>query len=261
MTTFSAVSPEKLQNALDNLKKRNRGCSLLTNFFFQPLLRVENLVMIETDRTICFMHDEWDFSRLYLCSYDSSDLINTLKSTDMPPIVVADWISRESDFEVHKILLNLGFHLHTVYERIVCQNPRRETTNARLCWADYNDCEAVHLLLFRAFDKYADHIMVFADLADLVKKKQILLSRSQNGIIEGFIIFLVEMNRCHLNFLYHAGNHLDLAYLLGNFYGVIRERGLHTIFGWVRRTRPMVLQLHQSFGWKPDGLLDHIYMR
>jgi hypothetical protein len=155
----------------------------------------------------------------------------------------------------------LGFHLHATYDRIVCKSIRSERPNARMGLAGITECDAIHALLFRVFDKYTDHIMPIEELGELITQKQVLLSRSPQGAIDGLVVFPVNGQNCNFNFLYNSGGSLALAQLLGNFYGVLTERGIQSGFSWVRRTRPLVLKLHESFGWKRDGLVDYIYLR
>ena len=131
----------------------------------------------------------------------------------------------------------------------------------KLLLAERADREAIFLALLREFDKYADHIIPLEELEQLIEQDQVIISRDPRGGIKGFVIFRLMHQTCNFNFLYNGGSPMDLAYLLGNFYGVLTKREVRSGFGWVRRTRPLVLKLHQSFGWNTDGLMDHIYLR
>jgi hypothetical protein len=258
---MSPVTPIGLNDALDRLKKRNTGRKPLTNYFRQSLDAVPNLRMFESGESVCFFFDEWDFVRFHFYSFDPAGLGTALQGLNWPPIVVGDWISKEGTSSVDMFLTNSGFHLHATYDRIIYKSLRRESTNVHLGFASPSDSEAIFALLFRVFDKYADHIMPLQELDQLIVREQVILSRGTDRLIDGLVILPTNGQNCNFNFLYSTGGSLNLSRLLGNFYGVLTDRGIQTGFSWVRRTRPLVLKLHQSFGWKTDGLVDYIYMR
>jgi hypothetical protein len=261
MTSFSSVTPAGLQSALDDLKRRNAGQKPLTNYFLQRLETVENLRMFQSEKLLCFFFDEWDFARFHFCSFDAASLDSELQSLSWPPIVIADWISKAGPAPADELLTNSGFHLHAIYDRMLCRNLRRESPEAAAQLASEADIDAIHYSLFREFDKYADHIISIEELRELIGQQQVVVSRDSQGKIDGYVIFPINGQTCHFNFLYNSGGQARLARLLGNFYGTLAERGVQSAHGWVRRTRPQVLKLHQSFGWMTDGLVDYIYMR
>jgi hypothetical protein len=255
------VTPDALRASLESLKKRHPGPAALSNYFRQSLERATQLRMLEGDKSVCFLHDEWDFGRLYLCTYDVDDLTRLLGSAQWPPIVACDWVSKNADTVIERALTNAGFHLHGVYDRIVCHDFKRESTNANLAMATPADTERIHWLLLQVFDKYADHIMPLDELQKCINLGQAIVSRDADAVITGFVVFPITGHTCNFNFLYNVGGTANLFHLLGNFYGLLNERGVRSGFSWVRRTRPAVLNLHRSFRWKPDGLTDHIYLR
>jgi hypothetical protein len=261
MTSFSPVNPGDLQRAIARLKGRNPGQKSLTNYFLQPLDRVANLRMLESEKSLCFSHDEWDFARFYCYSFDPSELARDLEELRWPPLVVTDWISRTGIDAMEESLAKLDLHLHATYDRIVCKKFRSEHTNADIRFAGSADRDTIHALLFRVFDKYADHIMPIEELGEMITQEQVILSHNPQGAIDGFVILPILGQSCNFNFLYNSGGPLSLSSLLGNFYGLLNERGVHAGFSWVRRTRPLVLKLHESFGWKKDGLVNRIYLR
>jgi len=261
MTSLSPVTPAVLNSALDGLKRRNTGQKAFANYFLQRLDEVANLRMLESERSVCFLHDEWDFARFYFHTFDTAELGQTLQQASWPPIVVTDWISKVDPAFADQFLAQLGFHLHATYDRIVCKSIRRERPNVHICLASDGECDTIHALLFRVFDKYADHIIPVEELGRLIADKLVLVSHDPQGSIDGLVVFPVSGQNCNFNFLFSSRGALGLAHLLGNFYGVLTERGVQAGFSWVRRTRPMVLKLHESFGWKKDGLVDYIYLR
>lgn len=259
--TFSPTSAEALQRALDGLKKRNPGKRPLTNYFLNRLDDRSNLRVLESERSVCFLHDEWDFGRLYFNSHDLADLEKLLERATWPPITVLDWIAKDGSGAVDPLLTRLGFHVHAVYDRILCRQFRAEQVDDSLCMALDSDLDFIHNALFRIFDKYGDHIMPAAELGRLIAERQVLVSRSGQNEMDGFVVFPIASNTCNFNFLHNTAGPQHLVRLLKNFYGSLASREVKTGFSWVRRTRPLVLRLHQSFGWQLDGLVDYIYLR
>jgi hypothetical protein len=258
---FSPTQPILLQGALDDLKRRNTGQHPITNYFFQPLSKIANLRMLLSGKSVCFLHDEWDFSRFYFFSYDLADLQKLFQEINWPPISVLDWISKSGSAAVDPLMNRAGFHLHAVYDRILCREFRPERLAAPAELAKADELEAIHASLFRVFDKYADHISTVKELAEMISQQQVIVSRDPQGKIDGYVAFPISGSSCNFNFLYNSSGPVRLVQLLGSFYGTLTERGVQSGFSWVRRTRPMVLKLHQSFGWKTDGLVDYIYIR
>lgn len=261
MSSFLPVTLAGLQSKLDGLKKQNAGQKPFTNYFLQRLESVANLRVLEFERGLCFLHDEWDFARLYFHAYETAGLEKMMPAANWPAIVVCDWISKDSPAQAEKTLATAGFHLHATYDRILCKNIRHESPNVHRTLAKEADLETIHSSLFRVFDKYADHIMPVEELRELIAKNLVLLSRDPRSNIDGLVVFPVNGKSCNFNFLYNNRGAAALAQLLGNFYGLLTERGIESGFSWVRRTRPLVMRLHESFGWKKDGLVDYIYLR
>lgn len=258
---FSAITPESLSTALDDLKRRNAGKRGLTNYFFTPLKNETNLRALCSERSICFVHDEWDFARVYFQSYDPEDLQQCLAGVEWPPIAVLDWITKEGSARLEPVLSCAGFHLHGVYDRIVCNHFQEGPLGSDLTLATEEQCSYLHCSLFRIFDKYADHIMPQEELRRLILEQQVLISQGPTGAINGFVVFPIANQNCNFNFLYNEGGLGNLTRLLQGFYGLLGARQVKAGFSWVRRTRPLVLKLHKSFGWKTDGLTDYIYVR
>jgi len=218
--------------------------------------------MFQSEKNIVFLFDEWDFARFHFCSFDIKSLEADLQTLEWSPITVADWISKEGPSPVDTLLIKAGFHRHAIYDRIIC---RKVMTSTRLEespeLANTGDVNAIHYLLLRAFDKYAEHIISVEELHDFILRKQVIVSRDSQSAINGFVIFPTRGRSCHFNYLYNSGGPERLAYLLKAFYRALSEQGVAFAFGWVRRTKIRVLRLHQSFGWKTDGLVDYIYLR
>jgi hypothetical protein len=217
--------------------------------------------MMESEESLYFVFDEWDFARLHFCTFDAVKLATEIQKIKWPPIVVTDWISKSGSSSAEALITGAGFHLHAIYDRILYKSLRSENTNTQLKFADLAERDSIHALLFRVFDKYADHIMPIQELDDLISQKQVIVSRDSRLAISGLVVLPTNGQNCNFNFLYNSGGAVNLSQLLGNFYGLLTERGIQAGFSWVRRTRPQVLKLHQSFGWKTDGLVDYIFMR
>ncbi|MGH7782231.1 MAG: hypothetical protein ACREO5_00075 [Candidatus Binatia bacterium] len=174
---------------------------------------------------------------------------------------MADWVSKESSRSDLPLFTGGGFHVDAVYDRLACGNLKREAREVQRTLATNADLTALHYLLLCVFDKYADHIVSVAEFAELIRLGEVLVSRDKQGAIDGAVVFRTLGGSCNFNFLYHSGSFEALTHLLNGFYKLLAEKDIHSIFGWVRRTRPLVAKLHEWYGWKKDGLVDYIYMR
>src|SRR5271169_1815871 len=208
--SFSPTQPLLLQGALDDLKRRNAGQHPITNYFFQALGKSANLRMQMSARSLCFLHDEWDFSRFYFFTFDLGDLEEIFRGINWPPIVVVDWISKSGSAVVESLMTAAGFHLHAVYDRILCRNFRPERLGAPAELAQIEELETIHGSLFRVFDKYADHINPVEELAELIGQRQVIVSRDPQGKIDGCVVFPIAGSSCNFNFLYNNGGSVRL---------------------------------------------------
>lgn len=262
MNAFVPATSAEVQAAMQELKSHHAGASPLTNYFHQPLEQQPNLRLMKSENSLCVSHSEWDFTRLYFYSFDEAGLTMMLKDVEQwPAIVVCDWLSKEGSARAGAFLEPAGFHLHAIYDRLICRPLRKDQPNSALHFADESDVELLHYWLLKIFDKYCDHIMSVDELREVILRKEAMISRDSSGEIKGFGVFPVSGQNCNFNFLYNNGDPITLAKSLGNFYGVMNQRGVRSAFGWVRRTRPTVLKLHETFGWRRDGLVDYIFMR
>ena len=64
------------------------------------------------------------------------------------------------------------------------------------------------------------------------------------------------------NYIYNLSrNGLDFLRLQNNFYGVMHQRGIRAGFLWINQTETRLAALHESMGWRFDGLKDYFYLR
>jgi hypothetical protein len=102
------------------------------------------------------------------------------------------------------------------------------------------------------------HLRVTAVTSDV---EQTVVNR-QAGRILGAVCFQPQGPRVNYNYLYNfSGSGLDFLRLQNNFYGVMHQRGIRRGFLWTNQTNTRLAALHESMGWRFDGLQDYFYLR
>ncbi len=114
---------------------------------------------------------------------------------------------------------------------------------------------------FQTFNKYTDHLPTKSRLHGYIENQWIIVNRQDSRVL-GAVCFQLEGLRVNYNYLYNvSGNGLDFLRLQNNFYGVMNQRGIHAGFLWINQTDTSLAALHQSIGWRCDGLQDYFYLR
>ena len=240
--------------------KAGCGGGFFTNYFNQEFVG-DRLLSCRTDRTVLFLNDEYDFYRFYYFTTDPSDIARALKELSFPGAVVASYLTKAIDPRIPALFLESGFEHIAVFQRMTNNKLRAGRTNQALCFATEGDVDELHAGLFSVFNKYTDHLPTKAKLAKFIAGRQVIVNRAKQGIV-GCIVFQIQGNRVNFNHLYdRSGDSIATLMLLSNFYGLMRERGIHAGFLWVNSTNVGVINLQRNFGWSFDGLQDHFYLK
>ena len=137
----------------------------------------------------------------------------------------------------------------------------RQQPNPALEYAGAEDVEQLHEHLFHVFNKYTDHLPTKDRLLRYIVNRQVIVNRQARQIL-GAVCFQLQGPRVNYNYLYNlSGNAIDFLRLQNNFYGVMHQRGIRAGFLWINQTNALLAALHQSLGWRFDGLQDYFYLR
>jgi len=254
--------PETLANAharMAQIKAHAYG-SVSTNYFRQEMVGPQILVTA-TDQTILLANDEYDFFRLYFFTSDVVDLGQVLHHARYPGEVVAGYLTKKPEKNVATAFEQVGFLPIATYGRMETYQLPRQRPNPALEYAVPADADQLHEDLFRAFNKYTDHLPTKSRLLDYIKNEQVIVKR-RSGQIIGAVCFQLHGLKVNYNYIYSlSGDGLDFLELQNNFYGVMNQRGIRAGFLWINQANNRLAALYRAAGWRFDGLHDYFYFR
>jgi hypothetical protein len=240
--------------------KAQTSGSFFTNYFRQEMVGPQILTAARA-RTILLANDEHDFFRLYFFTSDLADLEQILRDVDFPGDVVAGYLTRVADENIAAAFQRSGFKPIATYRRMITYRLPPQRPNAALEYAVAADVDQLHKDLFQTFNKYTDHLPTKDRLHSHVVNQWVIVNR-QAGRTLGAVCFQLNGPQVNYNYLYNSSrNPLDLLQLQNNFYGVMHQRGVRRGFLWTNQANTRVAALHESMGWRFDGLQDYFYLR
>jgi hypothetical protein len=241
------------------VKARSTG-GFFTNYFRQEMVG-SRILSATTPRTVLLVNDEHDFFRLYFFTTDVADLQQILREVDFPGEIVAGYLTKAADKKIAAAFQQSGFNPIATYRRMITYRLPPQRPNRALEYATAADVGEVHEGLFRNFNKYTDHLPTKDRLHGYVVNQWVIVNR-QAGRILGAVCFQLQGLRVNYNYLYNlSGNALDFLRLQNNFYGVMHQRSIRAGFLWINQTETSLAALHESMGWRFDGLKDYFFLR
>jgi hypothetical protein len=254
--------PDTLASVHDRMalvKAQSTG-AFFTNYFRQEMVGPQILTSA-TARTVLLANDEHDFFRLYFFTSDPADFGQTLRDVNLPGNAVAGYLTKAADKNIAAAFQQSGFNPIATYRRMITYQLPTQQPNPALEYAIAADVDQLYEGLFRTFNKYTDHLPTKDRLHRYVENQWVIVNR-QADRIRGAVCFQLEGPRVNYNYLYNlSGNALDFLRLQNNFYGVMHQRGIRAGFLWINQTETRLAALHESMGWRFDGLKDYFYLR
>ena len=242
------------------LVKAQSAGGFFTNYFRQEMVGPQ-ILTAATARSVLLANDEHDFFRLYFFTNDLADLEQILRDADVPGDVVAGYLIREGDENIAAAFQQSGFKLIATYRRMITYRLPPQRPNPALEYAIPADVDQIYEHLFQTFNKYTDHLPTKNRLYGYVVNQWVIVNR-QAGRILGAVCFQLQGPRVNYNYLYNfSHNGLDFLRLQNNFYGVMHQRGIRAGFLWINQTDTRLAALHESTGWRFDGLQDYFFLR
>jgi hypothetical protein len=235
-----------------------------TNYFRQEMVGSQ-ILTAATARSVLVANKEHGFFRLYFFTSDIADLEQILRELDFPGDVVAGYLTKSADKAADEKIAAAfqcsGLNPIAVYRRMLTYRLPPQRPNAALEHAISADVDQLYEGLFQTFNKYTDHLPTKNRLQRYVANQWVIVNR-QAGRIVGAVCFQLEGPRVNYNYLYNlSSNPLDFLRLQNNFYGVMHQRGIRAGFLWINQTDTRLAALHESMGWRFDGLKDYFYLR
>jgi hypothetical protein len=256
------LEPETLPKVHEHMAavKAQAKNGFFTNYFRQELVG-PHILTAATGRSVLFVNDEHDFFRLYFFSSDLDELERMLRDAEFCASVVVGYITKAADENVAGALQHSGFSPIATYRRMISYDLPAERPNSGLEYAVASDLDQIHDGLFQAFNKYTDHLPTKARLLRYIENQWVIVNR-QDGQVCGAVCFQLEGPRVNYNYIYNLSrNPICFLQLQNNFYGVMHQRDIHAGFLWINRTESRLASLHESMGWRFDGLNDYFYLR
>jgi acyl carrier protein len=214
-----------------------------------------------TARSVLLLNDEHDFFRLYFFTSDLADLEQILRDADFPSDIVAGYLTKAADENIAATFQRSGFNPIASYRRMITYRLPPQQPNPSLEYAVAADVDQIYEGLFQTFNKYTDHLPTKNRLHSYVVNQWVIVNRQASRIL-GAVCFQLEGPRVNYNYLYNLSqNALDFLRLQNNFYGVMHQRDIRAGFLWINQTDTRLAALHESMGWRFDGLQDYFYRR
>jgi hypothetical protein len=255
------LKPETLARVHEQMAfvKAQSTSGFFTNYFRQELVGSQLLTAV-TARSVVLVNDEHDFFRLYFFTSDLADLEQIVREAEFPGDTVVGYLTKRADEKVAVALQRSGFKAIATYRRMITYRLPLQRPNSALEYAVAADVDEIHKGLFQTFNKYTDHLPTKDRLLRYIENQWVIINRK--GQISGAICFQIEGPRVNYNYVYNlTRNALDFLRLQNNFYGVMHQRGIHAGFLWINQTETRLAALHETMGWRFDGLKDYFYRR
>ena len=197
----------------------------------------------------------------YFFTSDLGELEQILGGAEFPGSVVAGYVTKAADEKVAAALQHSRFSPIATYRRMISYQLPLQEPNSGLEYAIPGDIDQIHDGLFQAFNKHTDHLPTKDRLLRYIENRWVIVNR-QDGRVYGTVCFKLEGPRVNYNYIYNLSrNPIDFLRLQNNFYGVMHQRGIHAGFLWINQTENRLAALHESMGWRFDGLNDYFYLR
>jgi hypothetical protein len=256
---FKPDTLASVHEQMARVKAQSTG-GFFTNYFRQEMVGPQ-ILTAATARSILLANDEHDFFRVYFFTSDVADFERILRDVDFPGDVVAGYLTKAADENIAAAFQQSGFNPIATYRRMITYQLPPQRPNPSLEYAIAADVDQLYEGLFRSFNKYTDHLPTKNRLHGYVMNQWVIVSR-QAGQILGAVCFQLEGPRVNYNYIYNvSGNALDFLRLQNNFYGVMRQHGIRAGFLWINQAETRLAALHESMGWRFDGLQDYFYLR
>jgi hypothetical protein len=256
---FKLESLPRVHEQMAAVKAQSNG-GFFTNYFRQELVGSQ-ILTAATGRSVLLVNDEHDFLRLYFFTSDLGELEQILRDAEFPGNVVVGYVTKVADENVAAALQHSGFRPIATYRRMTSYRLPLQKPNSGLEYAMAGDVDHIYDSLFQVFNKYTDHLPAKDRLLRYIENQWVIVNR-QDGQIRGAVCFQLEGPRVNYNYVYNLDRDaLDFLRLQNNFYGVMHQRGIHAGFLWINQTESRLATLHQSMGWRFDGLKDYFYLR
>jgi hypothetical protein len=286
MNQHTALSISEIKNEVNNLKKK-ASADVITNYYWQHKSEQEKYECVIGNYSIFFTEKDADFFRLFFYSVNEEEFNSMLAEINLKPLVI-DYLANYPIDNIEKSFINAGFRPYAKMLRFRNGNIPQITPSANeqatlnnnkilhrlekffrttpvkdiIHFAVASDCDQVLKLLYANLDKYTGHFPSADELLDLIGRQQVLVIKD-GGIITGVVLFKINGKTCNLDQGYSdpCNEEVINVKLFFEFYKTLNQKEVKSMYLWVEEKNKSVINLHKSFGLKPDGLIDYVYIK
>lgn len=245
-----------IQRAIEIFKNRPKFTNLFVSF--DEFNKIINEAQILVRGNNCFLLIKHNgFYKFYYLVDSLADLKNLdafFRLINEP--IVAEVISK--DIISDDFFKGINFEPYKVYSRYKCMPKNKTTTDIET--ANLNDVSEILSILNEYFDPLSDHIPDCDEITNLIKKQSIFVIR-RDGIIAGVAIYELKQKICYfrLNCVRKEFQNGFIGYKLG--IAVTRSLDVDVFYTWIDDSNARAIRLDASWGFKPDGLKDYIFIK
>lgn len=288
MNQYLSLTIDEIKDKVNALKKRNLP-NVITNYYWQNKGDFQKFGSIVGDDSIFFVEKDNDFFRLFFYSVNEQEFNTILSAINFTPLVI-DYVTNDPLNTIKDIFVTNGFHQHAKMlrfrnadipqlktspgidtdlkksnkilerlEKFFISSPVKDVIH----FATDKDIESILNLLYSGLDKYTGHFPSASELLALVNKEQVLVIRDDMDVVSGIVIFKLTGKTCNLDQGYSSplNDELINVKLFFEFYRILNRKEIKSMYLWVEERNKIVINLHKTFGLKPDGVIDYVYIR
>jgi ribosomal protein S18 acetylase RimI-like enzyme len=262
---------ENVAEVFAAIQKTKAGAlAFCTNFFpverkLQGWIGHGELLGELRDGVAFFLRKDRDFWHFYFAAASLPALqreIAALPSLKTERVVV-DLVGNEAALDAVLALLEAaGFRRHTRLYRMARTSQAGPEqfgdADTRVSFAERADCETILDLLGRSFDRYAEQLPMLYEIESAVESRQILVAKRE-GALGGLLFFETQGFTSTVRYwlvsepfrALHFGSALMRRYLAAH-------NAVRRFILWVIADNLNAIEKYQHYGFKPDGLVDHV---
>ena len=224
-----------------------------------------SLSKLEMAGAILIIRQEPHFDRIYYGVSDRRSLRRVLDEVPQPEggVLIADVVGHEKDVsDINEAFERAGFYRRACLRRLRLTIPSSRMIGEAVPDIDLArlaDVPAIMQALVNNFDLYSDQLPSVEEVRKAVVGGTILVLRDALNVA-GFYYYdrtgLTALSRYWYVF---RGSRSRSTDLIRRFFQECREQRRFLL--WVREENHLVLGIHKSFGYKPDSMIDTIWMK
>lgn len=251
---FEEIKIDQIQNKVSSLMKKGR--LVFSNYY--GIDTSAQYEILETSQSIVLKKKEVNYSRLYVLSIDSNDLLSIFNSLPYEDKLVINIPSKREITDWVELFAATGFskigEYNRYYNKII-----KERKSAIGDFAQCDDVDDVYDLLYDNFSPMVDYLPSRCELEMMVSNHQVLVDYDENRKVCGTLIYTIEGQKCYFNAWIDKGN--NGLFLLYKVYNIVAEHGIKYTYFWVDSKNEKVIKLHLLMGAAADGLKDYTYIK